>query len=55
MNNEPEFSDDDWSLDTKQETSHHLDGFMQERRNTIANALELRLSCTNPLIILESH
>ena len=23
---------------------------MQERRNSIANALELRLSCTNPLI-----
>ena len=25
-----------------------LDGLMQERRNSIANALELRLSCTNP-------
>ena len=25
----------------------HVDGFMQERRNSIANALELRLSCTN--------
>ena len=23
---------------------------MQERRNSIANVLELRLSCTNPLI-----
>ena len=23
---------------------------MQKRRNSIANALELRLSCTNPLI-----
>ena len=23
---------------------------VQERRNSIANALELRLSCTNPLI-----
>ena len=27
----------------------HFDGLMQERRNSIANALELRLSCTNPL------
>ena len=25
-----------------------LDGLMQERRNYSANALELRLSCTNP-------
>ena len=28
----------------------YLDGLVQERRNSIANALELRLSCTNPLI-----
>ena len=28
----------------------HLDGLVQERCNSIANALELRLSCTNPLI-----
>ena len=28
----------------------HLNGFVQERRNSIANVLELRLSCTNPLI-----
>ena len=27
-----------------------MDGLMQERRNSIANALELRLSCTNPSI-----
>ena len=27
-----------------------IDGLVQERRNTIANALELRLSCTNLLI-----
>ena len=27
-----------------------IDGLMQERRNSIANALELRLSCTNPSI-----
>ena len=26
----------------------HIDGLMQERRNSIANALELCLSCTNP-------
>ena len=26
----------------------HNDGLMQERRNSIANALQLRLSCTNP-------
>ena len=25
-----------------------LDGLVQERRNSIANTLELRLSCTNP-------
>ena len=28
--------------------NEHIDGFMQERCNSIANALELRLSCTNP-------
>ena len=28
----------------------HLDGLVQERCNSIANALELRLSCTNPSI-----
>ena len=28
----------------------HIDGLAQERHNSIANALELRLSCTNPLI-----
>ena len=28
----------------------HIDGSMQERRNSIANALELRLYCTNPSI-----
>ena len=30
--------------------SLHIDGLVQERRNSIANALELRLSCTNPSI-----
>ena len=29
-------------------TSDRIDGLMQERRNSIANALQLRLSCTNP-------
>ena len=29
--------------------THENDGLMQGRRNSIANALELRLSCTNPL------
>ena len=28
----------------------YIDGLVQESRNSIANALELRLSCTNPLI-----
>ena len=28
----------------------HIDGLVQERRNPIANALELRLFCTNPSI-----
>ena len=28
----------------------HTDGLVQERRNYVANTLELRLSCTNPSI-----
>ena len=28
----------------------HIDGLVQERRNSSASAMELRLSCTNPLI-----
>ena len=28
----------------------HINGLMQERRNSIANTLELRLSSTNPSI-----
>ena len=32
----------------------YFDGLVQERRNSIANALELRLSCTNPSIWLSS-
>ena len=30
--------------------SPHIDGLVQERRNSIALAMELRLSCTNPSI-----
>ena len=30
----------------------HSDGLVHERRNSIANALELRLSCTNPSICI---
>ena len=29
---------------------YNIDGLVQERRNSIANALELHLSCTNPSI-----
>ena len=29
-------------------TSFHVNGLVQERRNSIADALELRLSCNNP-------
>ena len=28
----------------------NIDGLVQERRNSVANALELLLSCTNPSI-----
>ena len=37
--------------DSKPRTSqsnNYIDGLVQERRNSIANALELRVSCTNP-------
>ena len=30
----------------------HFDELVQERHNFIANALELHLSCTNPLIYI---
>ena len=33
----------------------YIDGLVQERRNSIANALELRLSCTNPWISYNTH
>ena len=41
-----------WRLsnDHPMETRYHFDGLVQERRNSIANALGLRLSCANPSI-----
>ena len=33
---------------TYAERSPHVDGLIQERRKFIDNALELRISCTNP-------
>ena len=32
-----------------------IDGLVQERRNSIADALELRLSCNNPLIYSQKY
>ena len=32
----------------------HINGLVQERRNSIANTLELRLSCTNPSIFSDT-
>ena len=34
---------------------NYIDGLVQERRRSIANALELRLSCTNPTICTYEH
>ena len=31
----------------------YVEGFVQERRNSSALAMELRLSCTNPLMCVE--
>ena len=36
-----------WTSCWTKEVQLEVDGFMQERRNSIANTLELRLSCTN--------
>ena len=38
-----------------QMTEAYIDGLVQDRRNSIANALELRLSCTNPSIWCGRH
>ena len=34
---------------------YHIDVLVQERRNSIANTLELRLSCTNPSILSDVY
>ena len=34
---------------------YDINGLVQERRNSIANTLELRLSCTNPSICGEAN
>ena len=36
--------------DEKKDVQSNIDGLVQERRNSIANTLELRLSCSNPSI-----
>ena len=41
-----------WWLGPGDDMWRHVDGLMQERRNSIANALELRLSCTNPSMFI---
>ena len=40
-----------WTTDIL-DTHTHINGLVQERHNSIANALELRLSCTNPSICI---
>ena len=37
------------------ETFHHVDGLVQERRNSSASAMELRLFCTNPSMCFQNH
>ena len=37
-----------WGISDKDQ--YHIDGLVQERRNSSALAMELRLSCTNPSI-----
>ena len=37
-----------WVADDMRHHNAHVDGLVLERRNSIADALELRLSCTNP-------
>ena len=39
-------------VNTRHGSLKDIDGLVQERHNSIANALELRLSCTNPSIWL---
>ena len=40
-------------VDIRAEGNWHIDGLVYERRNTIANTLELRLSWTNPSIFYQ--
>ena len=40
-----------WVNDHVNHRNHHINGLVQERRNSIALAMELRLSCTNQLTI----
>ena len=48
-------SDYNWYYDNSWFFGDHIvNGLVQERRNSIANALELRLSCTNPSMYTES-
>ena len=39
-----------WIANSQLDSKTCVDGLVQERRNSIANALELHLSCTNPSI-----
>ena len=39
----------------RSEASVNIDGLVQEKRNYIANTLELRLSCTTPSIWYSFH
>ena len=39
----------------RQEPTYHIDGLVQERRNSSASALELPLSYTNPSIYSLYH
>ena len=39
-----------WSCSSKLKFLSNIDGLVQETRSSIANALEIRLSCTNPSI-----
>ena len=40
-----------WSHSMPSTRTWYINGLVQERHNSIANALELRLSCTNPSIV----
>ena len=49
-----------WQMSWMASTPHppyceYIDGSVQERRNSITNALELRLSCTNPSIWCQTN